>query len=105
VAQGIMMHGKLAGYGVIRKCRLGRKIGPLYADDPQVAELLFRSLQSTADSDEPVFLDIPEVNANAVALVERHHMPPMFETARMYRGKTPVIPLERVYGVTSFEIG
>ena len=30
---------------------------------------------------------------------------PVFETARMYRGGQPQLPLDRVFGVTSFELG
>ncbi|MFO0843849.1 MAG: GNAT family N-acetyltransferase [Gemmataceae bacterium] len=36
--------GKLVGYGVIRPCVVGFKIGPLFADDPGVADELLRSL-------------------------------------------------------------
>jgi len=32
-------------------------------------------------------------------------MKPMFETARMYTKKPPNTPLQKVYGVTSFELG
>jgi hypothetical protein len=28
-----------------------------------------------------------------------------FETARMYKGPAPEIPLERVFGITTFELG
>jgi hypothetical protein len=40
-----------------------------------------------------------------VALVQRYSMQPVFETARMYKGSPPSIPIEQVYGVTSFELG
>lgn len=30
---------------------------------------------------------------------------PVFETARMYRGAMPRLPLERIFGITSFELG
>jgi len=30
---------------------------------------------------------------------------PVFETARMYRGKAPVVPLKNVFGVTTLELG
>jgi hypothetical protein len=30
---------------------------------------------------------------------------PVFETARMYRGGELTLPLGRVFGVTSFELG
>jgi hypothetical protein len=29
----------------------------------------------------------------------------VFETARMYTGEAPALPMERLYGVTSFELG
>jgi len=104
-ALGIMQNGKIAGYGVIRGCRTGYKIGPLFADRKDFAESLFLALKSKAKESESIFLDIPEVNQAAVALAEHYDMRVSFETARMYTGKVPDIPLNRLFGVTSFEIG
>ena len=104
-ALGIMQDGKLAGYGVIRKCRTGYKIGPLFANTPEVAESLFLALKASVTPSEPIYLDIPEVNLEAIALVERHNMNVVFETARMYTMENPDIPLNRLFGVTSFELG
>jgi ribosomal protein S18 acetylase RimI-like enzyme len=102
---GIRQNGKLTGYGVIRPCRSGYKIGPLFADSPELAESLFLVLKSRVMPSEPVFLDIPEVNQTAVALAEYHNMKVVFGTARMYRGQMPDMPIHRIFGVTSFEIG
>ncbi len=104
-ALGIMHEGKLAGYGVIRQCRNGYKIGPLYAENPELAEVLFSALKKCAGASEPVFLDIAEVNADALSLVKRHNMRVSFETARMYTKTLPDLPLKRIFGITSFEIG
>lgn len=104
-ALGIIHDGNLAAYGVIRKCRSGYKIGPLFADSPELAESLFLALKSGIKPAEPVYLDTPEVNKAAVALAERNNMKVIFETARMYKGERPYIPLDRLFGVTSFEIG
>lgn len=104
-ALGIMQNGKLAGYGVIRACRCGHKIGPLFADSPELAEILFLALKSEVKMSEPVYLDIPEINHAAVALAERYNMKVSFETARMYTGDQPDISLNRLFGVTYFEIG
>ena len=41
----------------------------------------------------------------AVALPERYDMRAVFETARMYTGGKPDIPLDRLSRVTSFELG
>ena len=97
--------GTLLGYAVLRPCRAGFKIGPLCAESPQVAEELMQALCGRVPADEPVFLDVPEPNAAAVALAERHGMHACFETARMYTGEDPGLPLARQYGITTFELG
>ncbi|MBK1650025.1 GNAT family N-acetyltransferase [Rhabdochromatium marinum] len=104
-ALGIMHQGKLAGYGVMRRCRTGYKIGPLFADTAAGAESLFLALKSNAKPAEPIFLDVPQVNQAAVDLAESYKMTVAFETARMYTGNRPHLPLNRLFGVTSFEIG
>ena len=104
-ALGIMQGGELSGYGVIRRCRSGFKVGPLFADGPELAESLFIALKSKVEPSEPVFLDVPETNRAAVALAERHDMQVSFETARMYTAEMPEMPSNRVFGVTSLEVG
>ncbi len=104
-ALGILQNGTLAGYGVLRTCRSGHKIGPLFADGPALAERLFLALKARAPADTPVFLDTPAVNSAAVELANRHDMAIAFETARMYRGASPDLPLDRLFGVTTFELG
>ncbi len=96
--------GELAGYGVLRPCITGFKIGPLFADDESTAEALFLAMCAKAPG-QPVFLDIPEGNSAALALARRHAMRPMFETVRMYNHDAPPLPLGRIYGVTTFELG
>ena len=96
--------GALTGYGVARPCRTGFKIGPLFSDGEVTAERLLRGLIG-AIGDEPFFLDIPEPNVAAGRLVERFGMSPVFETARMYTGAPPPEPVDRVFGITTFELG
>jgi Acetyltransferase (GNAT) domain/Acetyltransferase (GNAT) family len=100
----LMRDGKLAAWGVIRPCRGGHKIGPLIADDRAAAEAVLAALIATAGADE-VFLDVPSVNRDAIALAQSHGLAPVFETARMYTGAIRPILLERVFGVTTFELG
>lgn len=95
---------RLRGYGVIRACRQGHKIGPLFADTAEVARALMQGLTATVPHDT-VFLDVPLPNAAALALAQHHDMEPVFETARMYRGEAPAVPMARVFGVTTFELG
>lgn len=105
ISFGIRKNGKPAGYGVMRICRSGYKVGPLFADSPELAEHLFMALKSYAAKSAPVFLDTPEVNSAAVDLAKRHNMSVSFETARMYTGKRPDLPIRRLFGVTTFELG
>lgn len=105
VALGIAGPHGLAGYAVLRPCREGYKIGPLFADTPAGAEALYTSLLARASPGAPVFLDVPEPNAEAMALAARHRMRACFETARMYTGPQPALCLERQYGITTFELG
>ena len=103
-ALGFVQEGRLAGYGVLRPCRQGWKVGPLFAVDEAIAEALLAALNASIPGEE-FFLDIPEPNPAARALVLRHGMAAVFETARMYAGRIPELPLERIFGVTSFELG
>ena len=52
-----------------------------------------------------VFLDVPAVNREAIALAETLGLKPVFETARMYTGPIAPLQIDRVFGVTSFELG
>ncbi|MBA8880382.1 GNAT family N-acetyltransferase [Phyllobacterium myrsinacearum] len=99
-----IVDGRIAGYGVVRECRQGYKIGPLFAETAEIADGLFQSLAAEA-GDKPVFLDIPGPNATARGLCERYGLTPVFETARMYRGPAPELPLDRIFGITTFELG
>ena len=96
--------GELRGFGVRRRCGNGHKIGPLYASNRAIAERLFDGL-CEGIAGEPVFLDVPEPNAEAIALAEGRELAPAFETARMYTGPAPAIELSQLYGVTTFELG
>ncbi len=96
---------QLKGYGVIRQCRSGYKVGPLFADTPELAESLFIALKSKIEPSAKVYLDVPELNSDALELVDKYNMKPAFETARMYTKESPKIPIQKLYGVTSFELG
>ena len=99
-----MDEGKISGLGTIRKCQQGFKIGPLYADEPDIAEAVFLALANHAKG-EVIFLDVPQPNDQAVALAQKYGLKPTFETARMYQGSKPELPLDNLYGITTFELG
>jgi hypothetical protein len=103
--RAVVKRGRLRGYGVVRRCRHGSKIGPLFAADAAVADALYLALCAEVGPREAVYLDVPEVNAPAMALAAKYAMRQVFGTARMYTGEPPAIALERVFGVTTFELG
>ena len=104
VALGFVDGRRLKGYGVLRKCRSGYKIGPLFADQPEIAEGLFSALCNHAVG-EPVSIDIPEPNQAAAQLAARHDMRPDFTCERMYLKGDPGLPLDNIFGLTTFEAG
>ena len=105
LALGILQSGKITGFGVRRPCRQGYKIAPLFADDPESASILFSALRRGIGPEEPFYLDAPQSNSHAMTLTKELGMTPVFHTARMYLGETPELPIQGIYGITSFELG
>lgn len=104
-AVGIVQDEKLVGYGVLRPCQQGFKIGPLFADEGAIATEIFHTLVAQVPAGEAFYLDVPEPNRAAVALAEQNGMAYVFETARMYTQTAPNLPLEKIFGITTFELG
>ncbi|HEX9804480.1 MAG TPA: GNAT family N-acetyltransferase [Candidatus Dojkabacteria bacterium] len=105
LAAAFINEGMIEGYGVIRKCREGFKIGPLFSNNFNVAENLYTELSSFAGENNKIFIDIPETNRDGIKLAEHYSMRAIFETARMYTKLEPEVDLNGIYGVTSFELG
>jgi GNAT superfamily N-acetyltransferase len=97
--------GKISGYTVIRKCLNGYKIGPLFADSKELAEKLFLTVNSLITEGSSIYLDTPDTNKDAVNLALKYGMQIVFETARMYTKFQPDFDINRVFGVTTFELG
>jgi ribosomal protein S18 acetylase RimI-like enzyme len=103
-AFGFVENGYLVGYGVIRSAHTGFRIGPLFANHEQIAEALFQALLAQ-NPDAPVFIDVPDVNLQAINLVQRYQLQPVLQTGRMYTKEIPSLPINRVFAVTSLELG
>lgn len=101
----VMMDNKsITGFGTIRPCETGYKVGPLFADNETIALKLFQALSNHAIS-HPIFLDVPETNEKAVEMVTELGMKEIFGCAKMYLGKEPKVASENIYGITTFELG
>ena len=103
--QVIVRDGQISGYGVIRPCVSGYKIGPLFAQTTLQARNLILGMCESIEPDALVYIDPPAQNTQAIELLESFGMEMVFETARMYKGGSPELPLASIYGITSFELG
>lgn len=103
-ALALRRDGGIVGYGVIRQCHEGWKVGPLFAETVADAETILRGLLMKMP-EGTFFLDTPGTNRAAVDLALSLGLEPKFETARMYRGPAPEIDTAKVFGMTTFELG
>ncbi|MFI8520834.1 GNAT family N-acetyltransferase [Streptomyces sp. NPDC085481] len=99
--------GRPTGYGVVRPAEDEARIGPLFADTAADAAALLDALaaQARAFGSARVAIDMPEANPAAARLAEERGLEPTFETARMYTGPIRPIAQDRVFGVTTLELG
>lgn len=104
VSLGFRDAAGLRGYGVMRPCLSGWKIGPLFAADFSVANGLFQAFCRQTNG-QPVYLDAPDNNPDALRLCGTHGMAEVFGCTRMYLGRAPDLAHERIYGVTTLEVG
>lgn len=95
----------ITGYGVVRACDGGFRIGPLFANSYGDAERLLSALLSHIPQNSDFFIDIPEPNQDALKLVTGYGMQAVFETARMYTQENPAIDLNGLFAVTTLELG
>lgn len=105
VGLALLREGKLAGFGAARAAVRGFRVGPLFADDADAAEALLLGLAKEVGG--PVGIDVPDAIAHPTAeeLVRRHGMSEEFRCARMYTAGPPAFAREKVFGVTSLELG
>lgn len=97
-------NGVLKGYAVIRHAVTGLRIGPLFADHQHAAEALYKACLNFAQN-QTVYIDIPFSNSEAISLLEKFEANPIFECARMYYGNHPILATDKIYGLTSLELG
>jgi GNAT superfamily N-acetyltransferase len=103
----------ISGYGLIRRCQTGFRIGPLYASDFGFAkELTIKLMEKIAGSQEPIIFDTPPPSQN--------HFIGLFadffnlqrntedDTEEMFKGKAPKEideAIKETYAICSLELG
>ncbi|KAG2180328.1 hypothetical protein INT44_003330 [Umbelopsis vinacea] len=114
----VMEEGKVLGYGCVRPAITSFRVGPLFAQSPDVAKAILYKLAKLAtealaqpDSDitpsvKPVFdIDIPIVNPQVVALFDELDMPNTFTTLRMWKGRKPEVDTDGIFAIATCEVG
>ncbi|WP_459956861.1 GNAT family N-acetyltransferase [Nocardia sp. IFM 10818] len=96
-----IVDGELTGFATSRPARDGVRVGPLFADSDTDARLLLSALAGGVT----LAVDVPLSNDRAVWLMREAGLTPSFETARMYTGPTRKHRQEKVFGVTTLELG
>ena len=96
--------GRLVGFGTLRRCPIGCKIGPLVAETADIAHQLLAAL-CTEFPGQRVSVDVPEPNGGFLGDLGRAGFSPVFETARMYKGHKPEARLDLVFGQATLELG
>jgi hypothetical protein len=76
----------------------------LFADDFIIAEKIYLALADYATGNT-VYLDVPEANKIGFELANKHVRKYVFETARMYKNGWLNQETEKIFGVTTFELG
>ncbi|MEV4426193.1 GNAT family N-acetyltransferase [Streptomyces sp. R-07] len=102
-----VVDGRLTGYGLVRPAQDEARVGPLFADTPADAAALLDGLAAEAREfgAARIAVDMPEANPAAARLAQERGLEPTFETARMYTGPVRPVARERVFGVTTLELG
>jgi hypothetical protein len=105
-AFAVVQGGTVRGYGVIRPSADGHKIGPLFADDMSTASRLLQALWASAPG-SPICIDIPDSSFNALAgeILRPLETRELFRTARMYTRNPPRVAANKVFAITTMELG
>ena len=93
----------ITGFVASRPTRTGNRIGPFFAANATIAGNLLLELATRLTG--PVSIDAPEPNQAASDLFTSLGMKRSFPTIRMYRGLPPDLPLDRIFGITTLELG
>lgn len=97
-----IVDGALTGFATLRPAPDFFRVGPFFADGAQDAAALLATL---AAAGTPLAVDVPLRNSAAVHLMESAGLEPTFETARMYTGPVRNFLRDKVFGITSLELG
>lgn len=101
---------KIRGFAMISTCPEGYKLGPIYAANERIAGDLILKLwqyakERSGNEHTSIQIDTTEGNPHAESIAKKLCFEPVFKTGRMYKGTQPSINEEKVFGLSTLEIG
>jgi GNAT superfamily N-acetyltransferase len=103
-ARALVQNRSLLGYYLARPCLEGFKIGPLFAQDQEIASYLLDDAGNHVAGSK-IMLDVLGANHKAYELAKSRGLLPDFQTERMYTKSDPLKLSDHIFGITSFELG
>ncbi|WP_083615873.1 GNAT family N-acetyltransferase [Pantoea sp. 1.19] len=101
----VRIAGQVVGLVALRPADEGYRLGPLYADDPAMAEALFTAALNALPAGTAVTLDVPEQQTAFLQRLQQWGFTSLFHTCRMYRGTPPVSAPQGICAIASLELG
>lgn len=113
VGFAVKEQGKVVGYGIIRPCQKGHRIGPLYANNfEDVKNLTLKLLDVVRQLNTPIIFDAPspELNKFITAFAEYFNLQRVkdADTQAMFKGEMPKEieeTTDKLYAICSLELG
>jgi GNAT superfamily N-acetyltransferase len=93
------LDSQVDAYAVIRPCRDGAKVGPLFALTTTAALDILATLSG------PIHIDVPATQAAWLQVLRRLGLVETFRTRRMYKGLAPKTQMRSIFGISSLELG
>ncbi|XP_077992868.1 holothin acyltransferase-like [Glandiceps talaboti] len=97
--------GSILGYAVIQPSIEGHVIGPLYAANTALTQALLLTLFAQVP-EQTIYVDAPVDNPSFIQLLSVDlRMEAMFESVRMYSKGDPGVVLDKMFALSSLEMG
>ena len=101
--------GIIVARPTIRLEKDGYRIGPLFADNNDIACALLKSAAEAVIADgnpqQILVIDIPDFHEGAIKIADDLHAGKEFQCIRMFTKNPLQYPREKIYGFTSLELG